>query len=70
MRSVVAIAVGTLALVASLAICLAVELKFDGMVAMPEGPYMPFLRFKALNASKATRRLPGTSTLSGSPRSP
>jgi sulfatase modifying factor 1 len=53
MRSVVAIAVGTLALVASLAICLAVELKFDGMVAMPEGPYMPFLRLKALNASKA-----------------
>ena len=53
MRSVVAIAVGTLALVASLAVCLAAQLKSDGMVAVSGGLYMPFLRVKALNASNA-----------------
>ena len=44
---------GALALAASLAAGLAVELKSDAMVALPAGLYMPFLRVKALNASNA-----------------
>ncbi len=53
MRGARAILAGTLALAASLAAGLAVELKSDRMVAVPGGLYMPFLRVKALNASKA-----------------
>ena len=53
MRGPGAITAGALALVASLAVCLAAQLKSDGMVVMPEGLYMSFLRVKALNASNA-----------------
>jgi formylglycine-generating enzyme len=53
MRSVVAIAVGTLVLVASIALGFAVELKSDRMVAVPGGLYMPFLRVKVLDANNA-----------------
>ncbi|MBV8103796.1 MAG: SUMF1/EgtB/PvdO family nonheme iron enzyme [Hyphomicrobiales bacterium] len=53
MHGAVAIAVGTLALVAPLAVGLAVELNSDGMIALPAGLYMPFLRVRALNASNA-----------------
>jgi formylglycine-generating enzyme required for sulfatase activity len=53
MRSVVAITVGALALVVSLAGGLSVELNSDRMIALPAGLYMPFLRVRALNASNA-----------------
>jgi len=53
MRGARAIAAGSLALVGSLAVGLAVELKSDGMVTLPAGLYMPFLRVKALNAGNA-----------------
>ena len=53
MRGAGAIAAGALALVASLAVGFAVELKSDRMIALPTGLYMPFLRVKALNASNA-----------------
>ena len=66
MRSVV----GTLALVASLAVCLAAQLKSDGMAAIPEGLYMPFLRVKALNASNANATSARRVMLSDSTRSP
>jgi formylglycine-generating enzyme len=52
-RGAGAIAAGALALVASLAVGFAVELKSDGMIALPTGLYMPFLSVKALNASNA-----------------
>jgi len=53
MRSVVAITVGALALVASPAGGLSVELNSDRMIALPAGLYTPFLRVRALNASNA-----------------
>ena len=42
-----------LALIASLAGGLSVELNSDRMIALPAGRYTPFLRVKALNASNA-----------------
>jgi formylglycine-generating enzyme len=51
MRASAAIAVGIAALAASVTIAPAVEAEPDGMVTVPPGPYTPFLKQKAPNAS-------------------
>ena len=51
MRAAAAIAVGIAALAASVTIAPAVEAELDGIVTVPPGPYTPFLKQKAPNAS-------------------